>query len=137
MVTGLAASLDRRQGADVVSPAATITTGHGRVITMETAADGTAEILFSQEAGVISTIVLRRRVKITRREESTGRVEFTSLSEKAVYDHRQQEITLTGNPVVYQGKNEFRGETIRYLVAEETIFIERSVSGVIFDEPEE
>ena len=131
VVTGEAATIVPDKNTTVKAPAARMETAGGKIIMVNTGAAGAAEIVLDPKSGQLQTMVLRGGVTIIRKDKQSGQIEFTAKSEGAVYRHAIQEMTLTGNPVVYQGENEFRGETIRYLLKDGKILVEKNASGKI------
>jgi lipopolysaccharide export system protein LptA len=134
VVTGEAATVSPDNNTTVKAPAARIETAEGKIILVNTGAGGTAEIILDPKTGQLQTMVLKGNVIITRKDKKSGLVEFTTESRQADYQYAKQEIILTGNPVVHQGENEFRGETIRYLLKDGKILVEKSASGKILYE---
>ena len=134
VVTGEAATISPDKNTTVKAPAARIETAEGKIILVNTGAGGTAEIILDPKNGQLRTMVLKGGVIITRKDKKSGQIEFTTESEQANYQYANQEILLTGNPVVHQGENEFRGEIIRYLLKDGKIFVEKSASGKILYE---
>ena len=134
VITGEAATISPDKNTTVKAPAARMETAEGKIILVNTGAAGTAEIVLDPKSGQLQTMVLKGGVIITRKDKKSGRVEFTAESEQAIYRYAAQEMTLIGNPVVHQGENEFRGETIRYLLNNGKILVERSASGKIYYE---
>ena len=132
VITGEAATISPDKNATVKAPAARVETAEGKIILVNTGSAGTAEIVLDPKSGQLQTMVLKGGVIITRKDKKSGQIEFTAESEQAVYRYAVQEITLIGNPVVHQGENEFRGETIRYLLKDGKILVERSASGKIY-----
>lgn len=131
VITGEAATVAPDKNTTVKAPAARMETAEGKIILVNTGTAGTAEIVLDPKSGQLQTMVLKGGVTITRKDKKSGRIEFTAESEGAIYRHASQEMTLTGNPVVHQGENEFRGETIRYLLKDGKILVEKSASGKI------
>ena len=134
VVTGEAAVISPDQNTTVQTPTARLETAGGKVILVSTGTGGTAEIVLDPKNGQIRTMILKGGVTIIRKDKKSGQVEFTTESEQAIYRYAIQEMTLTGNPVVHQGENEFRGETIRYLLKDGKILVERNASGKIYYE---
>jgi len=130
-ITGEAATIIPDKNTTIKVPAARMETAEGKIILVNTGAAGTAEIVLDPKSGQLQTMVLKGGVTIVRKDKKNGQVEFTAKSEEAVYRYASQEMILTGNPVVYQGENEFRGETIRYLLKDGKILVEKSASGKI------
>ena len=131
VITGEAATVAPDKNTTVEAPAARMETAEGKIILVNTGTAGTAEIVLDPKSGQLQTMVLKGDVTITRKDKKSGQVEFTAKSEQAIYRYATQEMTLIGNPVVHQGENEFRGETIRYLLKDGKILVERSASGKI------
>ncbi len=131
VITGEAATVVPDKNTTVKAPAAQMETAEGKIILVNTGTAGTAEIILDPKSGQLQTMVLKGGVTITRKDKKSGRIEFTAESEGAIYRHASQEMTLTGSPVVHQGENEFRGETIRYLLKDGKILVEKSASGKI------
>ena len=134
VVTGEAATVSPEKDTTVKTPSAQIETREGKIILVDTAPSGTAEITFDSKSGQLKTMVLKGGVKITRKDKKSGQIEFTAESEQADFKYATEEITLTGHPVVHQGENEFQGETIRYLLKDGKIFIEKGASGKVYYE---
>jgi len=134
VITGEAATISPDKNTTVKAPAARMETAEGKIILVNTGAAGTAEIVLNPKSGQLQTMVLKGGVTITRKDKKSGQIEFTAESEQAIYRYAAQEMTLIGNPVVRQGENEFRGETIRYLLKDGKILVERNASGKIFYE---
>lgn len=134
VITGEAANTSSDNNTIVKAPAAQMETAEGKIVLVNTGADGTAEIVLDPKNGQLQTMFLKGGVIITRKDKKSGQVEFTAESEQATYRYATQEIILIGNPVVHQGENEFRGETIRYLLKDGKIFVEKSASGKIYYE---
>ena len=134
VITGEAATISPDNNTTVKAPAAQMETAEGKIILVNTGAAGTAEIVLDPKSGQLQTMILKGGVTITRKDKKSGQIEFTAESEQAIYRYATQEMTLIGNPVVHQGENEFRGETIRYLLKDGKILVERSASGKIFYE---
>ena len=132
VITGEAATISPDKNTTVKAPAARMETAEGKIILVNTGSAGTAEIVLDPKSGQLQTMVLKGGVTITRKDKKSGRIEFTAESEQAIYRYAVQEITLIGNPVVRQGENEFRGETIRYLLNNGKILVERNASGKIY-----
>jgi len=130
LVTGEAANVDSGSATEIRSPSVRLETG-GKIIKIQTAAGGTAELNLDPATGRADRIQLRKGVRISRQDSKTEQVEFVAQGEEATYDSGRQEILLTGNPVISQGNNEFRGERIRYLLRENRILIENNASGII------
>ena len=134
-ITGEAATISPdNNNTNVKVPTAQMETAEGKIILVNTGAAGTAEIVLDPKNGQLQTMLLKGGVTITRKDKKSGQIEFTAESEQAIYQYAIQEITLIGNPVVHQGENEFRGETIRYLLKDGKILVEKSASGKIFYE---
>lgn len=131
VVTGEAAAMTPGRETAVSHPAGRIETSHGRVISLKTDPDGEALLSFDQASGQVSSLVLTGAVELEMRNES-GELEMRAECARLTYDYGKQEILLEGSPVIYHGRNEFRGETIRYLVGEGRIHIERAPSGLIY-----
>ena len=134
VITGEAATITPDKNTTVKAPAAQMETAEGKIILVNTGSAGTAEIILDPKSGQLQTMVLKGGVTITRKDKKSNRIEFTAESEEAIYRYATQEMLLVGNPVVRQGENEFRGETIRYLLQNGKIFVERNASGKIFYE---
>ena len=134
VITGETATISPDKNTTVKTPAAQMETAEGKIILVNTGTAGTAEIILDPKSGQLQTMILKGGVTITRKDKKSGQVEFTAESEQATYRYAAQEMTLIGNPVVHQGANEFRGETIRYLLKDGKILVERSASGKIFYE---
>ena len=134
VITGEAATISPDKNTTVKAPAAQMETAEGKIILVNTGPDGTAEIVLDPKSGQLQTMILKGGVTITRKDKKSGQIEFTAESEQATYRYATQEMTLIGNPVVRQGANEFRGETIRYLLNNGKILVERSASGKIYYE---
>ena len=134
VITGEAATISPDNNTTVKAPAAQIETDGGKIILVNTGAAGTAEIVLDPKSGQLQTMVLKGGVIITRKDKKSGQIEFTAESEQAIYRYATQDMTLIGNPVVRQGENDFRGETIRYLLKDGKILVERSASGKIYYE---
>ena len=134
VITGEAATISPDKNTTVKAPATRMETTEGKIILVNTGAAGTAEIVLDPKSGQLQTMILKGGVTITRKDKKSGQIEFTAESEQAIYRYATQEITLIGNPVVHQGANEFRGETIRYLLNDGKILVEKSASGKIFYE---
>jgi lipopolysaccharide transport protein LptA len=132
VITGEAATISPDKNTTVKAPAAQMETAEGKIILVNTGTAGTAEIVLDPKTGQLQTMILKGGVIITRKDKKSGQVEFTAESEQAIYQYAAQEITLIGNPVVHQGENEFRGETIRYLLNNGKILVEGSASGKIY-----
>jgi len=134
VITGETATISSDKNTTVKAPAAQMETAGGKIILVNTGAVGTAEIVLDPKSGQLQTMVLKGGVTITRKDKKSGQIEFTAESEQAIYRYAAQEMTLIGNPVVHQGENEFRGETIRYLLKDGKILVERNASGKIYYE---
>ena len=134
VITGEAATISPDKNTTVKAPAARMETAEGKIILVNTGAAGTAEIVLDPMNGQIRTMTLKGGVTIIRKDKKSGQVEFTAESEQADYRYASQEMTLTGNPVVRQGENEFRGEIIRYLLKDGKIFVDGGASGKIYYE---
>ena len=136
VITGEAATISSNKNTTVKAPAAQMETAEGKIILVNTGTTGigTAELVLDPKSGQLQTMVLKGGVTITRKDKQSGQIEFTAESEQAIYRYATQEMLLTGNPVVRQGANEFRGETIRYLLKDGKILVERNASGKIFYE---
>ncbi|MFH2069228.1 MAG: LptA/OstA family protein [Candidatus Omnitrophota bacterium] len=134
VITGEAATITPDKNTTVKAPAAQMETAEGKIILVNTGTAGTAEIVLDPKSGQLQTMVLKGGVTITRKDKKSGQIEFTAESEQATYRYATQEMTLIGNPVVHQGENEFRGETIRYLLKDGKILVEKNASGKILYE---
>lgn len=53
-----------------------------------------------------------------------------TTSEKAEFDNQSRELTLTGNPVLFQGGSVIRGETIKYSLDTEEFEVKK-IRGVV------
>jgi len=131
VITGEAATISPDKNTTVKAPTARMETTEGKIILVNTGAAGTAEIVLDPKSGQLQTMVLKGGVTITRKDKQSGQIEFTAESEQAIYRYAAQEMTLIGNPVVHQGENEFRGETIRYLLNNGKILVDGNASGKI------
>ena len=65
---------------------------------------------------------------------ATGKVAIfqqgkTARAERLVYDRNDGDMTLTGSPVLSQCGDEVRGETIKFNVDDETVFVEAGEGG--------
>ena len=127
-----AISPDRKK-TSVTNPKFTIGTEKRKVLTLQTAPDGVAEFTIDEGTNRISSLTATKKVVIVQRDEK-GKIVFKSTSEKVVYDGKERIIILTGNPIVEQGKNKFRGEIIRYFVDDGKIVITGNVQGTVFPE---
>jgi len=134
VITGETATISPDKNTTVKAPAAQMETAEGKIILVNTGTAGTAEIVLDPKSGQLQTMILKGGVTITRKDKKSGQIEFTAESEQAIYRYAAQEMTLIGNPVVHQGENEFRGETIRYLLKDGKILVERNASGKIYNE---
>lgn len=131
-LTGVAAVHAADGETTVARPDAVIETGGGQAVHIRTAADGQAELALGAGGG-LTEIILRRGVELELHNRVTGQVEMTARAEKMHYFQEREEIIMTGDPVVNQGRNEFRGGTIRYLLSANRIFIEDGASGLLRD----
>jgi len=134
VITGETATISPDKNTTVKAPSAQMETAEGKIILVNTGAAGTAEIVLDPKSGQLQTMILKGGVTITRKDKKSGQIEFTAESEQATYRYATQEMTLIGNPVVHQGENEFRGETIRYLLKDGKILVEGLASGKIYYE---
>ncbi len=134
-VWGEAATISQETSSGtIIEPAARLETADNKIILIHTGPQGTAEINLDSEKGNIKQIILKGRVTITRKDKKSGVIEFTAEAERAEFNYSAQEMILTGNPVIRQGENEFRGEIIRYLLRDGKIFIEKGASGKVYYE---
>jgi lipopolysaccharide export system protein LptA len=83
----------------------------------------------------ITKIVATGQVKINRANGGMA------TAEKAVYNQNDEEVILTGNPVVKQGNDFVEGDRIIVFIKENRSIVESSedkkVRAIIFPEPEE
>ncbi|MCK4244771.1 MAG: LPS export ABC transporter periplasmic protein LptC [Candidatus Omnitrophica bacterium] len=127
-----AISPDRKK-TSITDPKLTINTEKRKVLTLQTAKDGVAEFTIDEKTNRINSLTATKKVIIIQRDEK-GQIVFKSTSERAVYDGKERVVILTGNPIVEQGKNKFRGEIIRYFVDDGKIVITGKVKGTVFPE---
>lgn len=124
-----------RKKTSITDPKLTISTEKRKVLTLQTAEDGVAEFTIDEGTNRINSLTATREVVIVQKNEK-GEIVFKSTSEKAVYDGKKGVIILSGNPIVEQGKNKFRGKIIRYFINDGKIVITGKVRGTIFQEEE-
>lgn len=134
VVTGEAAVVSADRDTVIASPATRLEIPAGKIILINTAPSGNAELVFDPKTGQLKSMILKDGVTIIRKDKKSDRVEFTAKSAQAVFDYASQEVILTGQPVLYQGSNEFRGDVIRYLLKDGKIFIDKNTSGKIYYE---
>ncbi len=125
-----------RKKTSITNPKLTIGAGKSKVLTLQTAEDGVAEFTVDEQTKRINSLTATKEVVIVQKDEK-GRIVFKSTSEKAVYEGKERVVILTGNPIVQQGKNKFRGEIIRYFVDQGKIVVTGKVRGTTFPEEEE
>ena len=134
VVTGEAAAVSADRDTVIAGPATRLETPAGKIILINTGPCGNAELVFDPKTGQLKSMILKDGVTIIRKDKKSDRVEFTAKSAQAVFDYASQEVILTGQPVLYQGSNEFRGDVIRYLLKDGKIFIDKNTSGKIYYE---
>ncbi|MFH0796649.1 MAG: LptA/OstA family protein [Candidatus Omnitrophota bacterium] len=137
VLTGEAATVSDDKDTVIANPATRLETPAGKIILINTAPSGNAELVFDPKSGQLKSMILKDGVTIIRKDKKSDRVEFTAKSDQAVFDYATQEVILTGQPVLYQGSNEFRGDVIRYLLKDGKIFIDKNTSGKIYYEGKE
>ena len=105
----------------------------GRVVAVQTDMTMRSETLtayYDPELKQLKEAVAEGKVNVTQGDR-------VATGAKAVFDGKNQTITLTGNPVVRQGNNEVAGNRIIFYMEEDRAVAERGdkpVSAIIFPE---
>jgi lipopolysaccharide export system protein LptA len=74
---------------------------------------------YEKEGKDVERIVALGNVKITQDEK-------IATSREAVFENRSRKIVLTGDPHLWQGKDELRGEMITVFMDEDRVLVERA-----------
>jgi lipopolysaccharide export system protein LptA len=79
--------------------------------------------------GDIDSILATGNVRITRG------IDLSGTAEKAVYDLVEETVTLTGQPVLKQGKNTLKGSSLTYSLKDESVSV-TDVKAILYQEKE-